>query len=161
VALLNWLRLPVIALAAFAANAVPADAASPTAAQASITQRLHQWTIAFNNRDVAHVCDIFSTSVIATVPDAPQRRWAQVCDNLFGVLSKSDRRLHYASTIHEIIVSGNYAIVRLDWTLRVTQNGRTSSALEHGMDLFEKDRSGTWSIVRFLAFTDASGATDP
>jgi ketosteroid isomerase-like protein len=156
VSTMNALRAFAIALLVFAAGAQRADAGEQISQRALIVQGLHDWADAFNNRDLSHICDLFAPDLIATVPDAPNRHRAQVCENLVRVLTHNDRHLRYSSDIHEVIVSGKYAVVRLDWTLRVTRNGHVGTTLEHGLDVFEKDGHGTWSIIRFLAFSDAS-----
>jgi len=154
------LRLFALALIALTMSTEKAVAAGEYSPETLIVQRLQHWADAFNNRDTSRICDLFSVSLIATTPDAPNRLRSQVCENLDRVLAQTDRRLHYESTIHEVIVSGNVAIVRLDWTLRVTKNRRVSTTLEHGMDVFRHEH-GTWSIVRFLAFSDTSKGAGP
>jgi uncharacterized protein (TIGR02246 family) len=129
-----------------------------SAPQTLITERLRQWTDAFNARNVRGVCDLFAPDAIATVPDAPARNRTQICANITRVLAQSDRRVHYASEIHEIIVSDDLAVVRLDWILRVTRGTHVSTTREHGMDVFRKGRNGVWSIVRFIAFSDPEEA---
>jgi ketosteroid isomerase-like protein len=147
------LRLFALALIALTMSSEKAVAAGGYSPETLIVQRLQHWADAFNNRDTSRICDLFSVSLIATTPDAPNRLRSQVCENLDRMLAQTDRRLRYDSTIHEVIVSGNVAIVRLDWTLRVTKNHRVTTTLEHGMDVFRHEH-GTWSIVRFLAFSD-------
>jgi ketosteroid isomerase-like protein len=149
----------VVAIAVCQASAIPASAAwrSP---QMIIAGRLHAWSQAFNARDRHGICDLFAADLIATVPEAPPRNRDQVCANLRHVLSHMDRRMHYASDIHEIIVSGDLAIVRLDWRLSVTRATRVETTLEHGMDVFRKDRAGSWSIIRYIAFSEAPAQKD-
>jgi ketosteroid isomerase-like protein len=149
------LRIFALALLAVTMSTENAVAAAHDSPETLIVQRLQHWADAFNKRDASRICDLFSVNLIATTPDGPNRGRSQVCENLDRVLAQTDRRLHYESAIHEVIVSGNVAIVRLDWTLRVTKNQKVSTTVEHGMDVFRHEH-GRWSIVRFIAFSDTS-----
>jgi ketosteroid isomerase-like protein len=62
--------------------------------------------------------------------------------------------LHYDEpTIHEILVSGDLAVVRLTWTLTAEKNGAREATAEEGMDVFRRAPDGVWSILRFIAFS--------
>ena len=60
----------------------------------------------------------------------------------------------YSLAINEILVSGDLAVVRLTWTLRITRNDTPGEAVsrEQGMDVFRRQPDGSWKIIRYLAY---------
>src|SRR5665213_3664190 len=119
-----------------------------------ISQRLLQWADAFNRRDAPAACDLFAPNLVASVPDAPERGRAAVCSQLKAAMSNKDVRLHYTPDIREIIISGDLAVVRVIWTLRMQRKASVRTTHEHGLDVFRKSTGGKWSITRFIAFSD-------
>ena len=132
---------------------MPAGAsASADDDRAQITRRLQDWAGAFNRRDASGVCDLFAQDLVSTVPDALDSGRDAVCERLAKVLSKPDVTLSYEPDIREIIVSGNLAVVRLFWTLTVESAGQRRTEREVGLDVFQRQPDGRWSIIRFMAF---------
>ena len=77
-----------------------------------------------------------------------------MCENLTRVLARTDIQVSYRNPdIHEIIVSGEIAVVRLTWTLTAMASGTTDTTTEEGMDIFRRQPDGRWSIARYVAFT--------
>ena len=54
--------------------------------------------------------------------------------------------------IHEIVVDGDLAVVRLGWTLTTQTAAGTEVTEEQGLDVFRRQPDGRWSIARFMAF---------
>jgi len=135
----------------FLLASLPALAANRPDEEA-IRDRLASWTKAFNDRDADKVCDLFADDVVATVRGAPEAGKAEICGRLRKALAMPDRKLAYASNIHDIIISGDLAVVRLTWTLTMQQGGKTSVTTDEGMDVFLRDPDGVWRIHRYLAF---------
>ncbi|HEX5325726.1 MAG TPA: nuclear transport factor 2 family protein [Acetobacteraceae bacterium] len=108
---------------------------------------------AFNARDAAGTCDLFASNLISTVPGALDAGRDAVCSRLAALLARHDVELHYDLDIHEIIVSGDIAVVRLVWTLTSRRGSHRDTSKEAGMDIFDRQPDGTWSIIRFIAFT--------
>ena len=77
-----------------------------------------------------------------------------ICANLAKMLARPDIQLHYDNPdVHEIVVVGDVAVVRLTWTLTTQVNGAKDKTSEEGMDIFRRQPDGRWSIARFVAFT--------
>lgn len=150
---LIWMCLFVACAAARPARA------DPDADRAAISGRLERWAAAFNVRDSGGTCDLFASDLISTVPGALESGRDAVCARLAALLAKAGPQLHYSPDIHEIIVSGDIAVVRLTWTLTIQQGEDRRSSKEAGMDIFRRQRDGTWSIIRFLAFSADAGAS--
>jgi uncharacterized protein (TIGR02246 family) len=143
-----------VALALFIAAAQAAGLDDPSAAKAAIVERLHRWTVAFNARDLAAVCGLFAPDLSYTVDDILDGSRDGLCANIAAALAKPAVDLHYDEpTIHEIIVSGDLAVVRLTWTLTAEKNGTRDVNTEEGMDVFRRAPDGVWSISRFIAFS--------
>ena len=134
-------RLLTAALAVSLAGPCLADAAAD---EAAIRGRFAAWTQAFNARDAAGACDLFAPDLDYAVPDIPHGSYPTMCGNLTRVLG--DRRtcgLRYdPPAIHEVIVEGDLAVVRLTWTITVTAGGETETTDEEGMDVFRRQPDG-------------------
>lgn len=127
--------------------------ADPVADEAAIRQRLADWTAAFNARDAAGACDLFAADLRYDLPDLADGTQATMCGNLARVLAREDVRLAYGPpAIHEVIVSGDLAVVRLTWTLTATAGGEAEVTTEAGLDVFRRQPDGRWSIARFMSF---------
>jgi uncharacterized protein (TIGR02246 family) len=127
--------------------------ADDVADRAAITARLQGWATAFNAKDGKRVCSIFAKDLIATVPDVVDSSRDALCGRLSALLAKTNVQFNYRPDILEIIISGNLAVVRVNWTLTIKRNGVENSGVEPGMDVFERQPDNNWSIIRFLAFT--------
>lgn len=144
--------LPLLALA------FPAFA-NPAADEAAIRQRLADWTTAFNARDAAGACDLFAEDLAYTLPGLPDGTHAGMCANLAKVLARDDLRLRYEPpAIHDVMVSGDLAVVRLTWTLVAETAGGPETSSDEGLDVFRRQPDGRWSIVRYLAFPNAENS---
>ena len=134
-----------------AATAAHADSAAD---EAAIMRRLQRWTADFNARDAAGVCDLFAPDLVYSIPEIVRGTRETMCASLARILARSDIQLHYDNPdVHEILVLGDVAIVRLTWTLTTQVNGARDTTTEEGMDIFRRQPDGKWSIARFIAFT--------
>jgi uncharacterized protein (TIGR02246 family) len=149
----RWWLTTLVAIAAGAAAMTPAYA-DPAADKTAIMQRFERWTAAFNARDPTGVCDLFAPDLLYSIPEVLQGTRETMCKNLAKLVARPDIRLRYDSPdVHEILVAGDVAVVRLAWTLTVEVNGAKDTTTEEGMDIFRRQSDGRWSIARFIAFT--------
>jgi steroid delta-isomerase len=133
--------------------AAQSASADSTADQAAIRDRLQRWTAAFNARDAAGACDIFAPDLVYSIPGIIHGAREAICGSLRTALANADLRLRYDTPdIHEIITSGDVAIVRLTWTLTAQRGTEKAVTAEEGMDLFRRQPDGRWSIARFMSF---------
>jgi len=146
-----WLGLTV----GLMLTALPLPALADAAAdEAAIRDRFAKWTAAFNAGDAAGVCDLFAPDLEYSLPEVTKGTQAAICGNLANILGRSDIKLHYdLPAIHEIIVMGDAAVVRLTWTLTAEAKGEKDTTTEEGIDIFKRQPDGRWSIARFVAFT--------
>lgn len=136
----------------FALLVAPALAlAEPATPEAAIRARLTAWTEAFNRGDAATTCELFADDLKSDMQGAGAGDKAAVCGRIAKALAKSGGKLAYAFQIHEMLVSGDLAVVRLTWVL-TTQPGGTLVSRDEGMDIFRRDPDGAWRIARYMAF---------
>ena len=142
-------------LAFVVAGALAAPAFADAEADAlAIRARLAAWVEAFNARDPEAACDLFAPDLRYAVPEVAEGTQATMCGNFRRVMSRTDTLLRYdPPAIHEIIVEGDLAVVRLTWTLHMTTLAGARTMREEGMDVFRRQPDGRWSIARFVAFT--------
>ena len=117
-----------------------------------IRARLEQWTEDFNQKRAEPVCDLFSKELLSTVRGQGDKDYATRCDILTRSLNDPAREYHYELDLHEVIVDGDLAVVRLTWTLFVSPLNVT--AVEPGIDVFRKEADGTWRIIRYLSYEE-------
>ena len=84
----------------------------------------------------------------------PERGFEDICGLLRRSLADRTKHYSYSLQIREIIVSGDLAVVRLVWTLKVIPVGSTDATIseEPGMDIFRQQPDGNWKIVRYIAY---------
>jgi ketosteroid isomerase-like protein len=146
-ALLAWCVVLLVALAA------PASAQTDAAAETAIRTALATWTRDFNARDGSRICDLFARDLRYDYRGFPERDYDTLCGLLRRSLADETKRFTYALNIREVIVSGEIAIVRLVWTLKVTTPGAAAAeSKEPGLDVFRRQSDGSWKIVRYIAY---------
>jgi uncharacterized protein (TIGR02246 family) len=139
-----------VLVAASVSRPALADAASD---EAAIRARLQAWADAFNARDAEGACALFAEDVVATVRGTPDSGKAEICGRLRQALARPEPILSYTPEIHEVLVAGDLAAVRLTWTLKIERDGAVALSQERGMDLFRRGGDGSWRIIRFIAFS--------
>jgi steroid delta-isomerase len=144
-------RILFLAAALVAAGSALADAAADAAA---IRGRLAGWAEAFNARDAAGACDLFAADLVYSVPGIVEGSRERMCDNFARMFARTDFIMRYAPPeIHEVIVEGDIAVVRLTWTLTIQTLAERRTSVEDGLDVFRRQPDGRWSIARFVAVT--------
>lgn len=138
----------VVAFVALTAMTAPAAASDVD----DIRNRLEQWTDAFNAGQKDGICDLFSKRAISDFRGQPERNYDEICALLHDSLDDPARDFHYGLEIHEIIVEGDLAVVRLTWTLFISPLDVTT--VEQGMDAFRREADGKWRIIRYIAYEE-------
>ena len=131
----------------------PARAQSADQPEQAIRAALAKWTDAFNARDAAHICDLFAPDLVYDYRGFPERDHATLCGLLRRSLADPAKTFTYVLDIREIIVSGDMAIARVVWTLKVASaGGKTAESREPGLDVFRRQPDGSWKIARYIAY---------
>jgi steroid delta-isomerase len=150
----------VLAMLLVASHAPAADDDS-AAVQNQIRVELEKWKLDFNAGDASRVCALFAPDLISNFRPQPEDTYNSLCANLQAALTDPAKTYHYDLEIKEILVSGDLAVVRLVWTLKVRPKDATSSEVttrEPGMDIFRRQADGSWKISRYMAY-EAPGPT--
>lgn len=134
---------------------VSALAQSPGQADSEIRAALTKWTADFNARNVGEVCDLFAPDLRYDFQGFPERGYDDICKLLHTSLGDTGKRFTYLPpAIKEIIVSGDLAVVRLTWTMKVHSEGAPGdvTSQDTGLDVFRRQPDGRWRIIRYIAF---------
>ncbi|MGB7099165.1 MAG: nuclear transport factor 2 family protein [Xanthobacteraceae bacterium] len=123
--------------------------------QTAIRATLAKWMEDFNARNVDGSCRLFSPDLHYDYRGSPERDYKDMCEGLRRALTDPTKRYAYSLAVKDVLVSGDLAIVRLTWTLTVTQpDAQPEVSKEHGIDVFKRQPEGTWKIVRFIAYDE-------
>ncbi|MGC2274511.1 MAG: nuclear transport factor 2 family protein [Candidatus Binatus sp.] len=133
---------------------------SAAAAQNQIRVALEKWKLDFNAGDGSQVCALFAPDLISDFRGQPEDTYNSLCANLQMALSDPNKTYQYDLEIKEILVSGDLAVVRLVWTLKLRpkSGGAEQVTREPGMDIFRRQADGSWKISRYMAY-ESPGAT--
>jgi ketosteroid isomerase-like protein len=123
-------------------------------AETAIRDALMKWTSHFNAGDTREICGLFAADLRYDYRGHPERGFEDVCGLLQRSLNDRTKSYSYSLRIKEIIVSGDLAVVRLVWTLKVIPAGSADETIseEPGMDIFRRRPDGSWKIVRYIAY---------
>ncbi|MFZ0680484.1 YybH family protein [Candidatus Binatus sp.] len=130
------------------------------AVQNQIRVELEKWKLDFNAADASQVCGLFAPDLISNFRGQPEDTYNSLCANMQAALTDPAKTYHYDLEIKEILVSGDLAVVRLVWTLKVRpkDGGPEETTREPGMDIFRRQPDGSWKISRYMAY-EAPGPT--
>jgi uncharacterized protein (TIGR02246 family) len=142
------------------ATYVPAADDDSAAVQNQIRVALEKWKLDFNAGDASQVCTLFAPDLISNFRGQPEDTYNSLCANMQAALTDPAKTYHYDLEIKEILVSGDLAVVRLVWTLKVRPKDAGSEQItrEPGMDIFRRQSDGSWKISRYMAY-EAPGPT--
>lgn len=131
-------------------------AQAQSADEAAIRDALTKWTDDFNARKSERICDLFDPGLRYDFRGAPERGFDDICNLLRRSLTDKTKSYSYSPNIKEVIVSGDLAVVRLVWTLKVKPVGaaRETVSREPGIDIFRKEPDGRWKIIRYMAYEE-------
>jgi len=143
----------VLAMLLFASHALASDDDS-AAVQNQIRVALEKWKLDINAGAASQVCTLFAPDLISNFRGQPEDTYNSLCANLQAALTDPVKTYHYDLEIKEILVSGDLAVVRLVWTLKVRPKdaGPEQTTREPGMDIFRRQPDATWKISRYMAY---------
>lgn len=136
-------------------HAFGADSQTELNAQTAIVERLNKWPQDFNSKNLRGVCDLFAPDLVASYPGTKDRNYEEMCRQLTSALTDPEKILHYdAPNIEQIIIEGDLAVVRLIWTLKSSSKNKpeVETIKEKGLDLFKRQKDGSWKIVISYAY---------
>ena len=141
----------LLVLMAISAGSTGLRAADDPAAE--IRAALEQWRADFNARRTAHICDLFAPDLRYDFQGLPEQNYVLLCDRLHRSLADHTNSIQYGLHIKEVITSGSLAVVRLTWNSTVIgSDGHGTTDDEPGLDVFQRQRGGSWKIIRYIAY---------
>jgi uncharacterized protein (TIGR02246 family) len=147
------MRTPCLLMALMLVLAAPPSNANQETDSAMFERLFQNWTNAFNRKDLAGTCNFFSKDVVADYRGVPHKNYKSICDSFKKTFAENDRRYKYRFKLHEIYRSGNLAAVRVTWYLSISKDGKPiSETTDQGLDVFRKEKDGTWRIVNYLGY---------
>jgi ketosteroid isomerase-like protein len=120
-----------------------------------IIHRLQKWPQDFDAKNIQEVCGLFAPDLIATYPGSFDKNYEEMCTHFTKIFTNSDQTLHYEPPeIEQVIIEGNLAVVRLIWTLKVSQKNQSGIEMirERGLDVFRRQPDGSWKIAISYAY---------
>lgn len=148
------LMLALLSVCSYEAFSLEYSAKSQT--EAEIIYLLHKWPGDFNAGNVEAVCGLFGRDLVASYPGTPDRNYDEMCRHLRAVLTDPNKKFHYNEPqIEQILLQGDMAVVRLIWTLKISDKGQTEPHIirEKGLDVFKRNQ-GTWKIAISYAYPE-------
>jgi ketosteroid isomerase-like protein len=129
-------------------------------AEQQIVSALKKWPQDFNKKNVPGVCELFAPNLIAIYEGIPERNYEEICRQLSAVLSDPNKSFHYETPeIEQVLIDNEMAVVRLVWKLKITdkQTAQVTSIREKGMDIFQRQKDGSWKIAISYAYPEMEG----
>jgi len=141
----------VLALAAVVAGCSVRGTAAASAgeAEAQVRAALAAWPLDFAAKRTAAVCGLFAPDAVLSYPGSGDRSAAKACAQFGALFAVPDKTFIYAPPeIEEMLVDGDTVVVRLIWTLTISEaSGRTIVVVrEKGVDVFRRQPDGSWKI---------------
>lgn len=129
------------------------EAVESDASRQKIIRALQQWPEDFNAKKVEAVCGLFAKDLVASYPGTEDANYDRMCEKLTEAMNDPKKSFHYAAPeIEQVILGDEVAAVRLIWTLTITADGKTETIREKGLDVFKRQRDGTWKIAVSYAY---------
>ncbi len=111
-----------------------------------IVRLLQKWSHDFNEKNIEAACALFAPELIASYPGSPDRNHDEMCETL---KKASISNMSYdVPTIEQILIQEDLAVVRLVWTLKTP----TETIREKGIDVFKRQKDGSWKIIISYAY---------
>lgn len=122
----------------------------------SAFEKLFQaWTDSFNRKDLPGSCSLFSKKVVADYRGVPRKNFTSICDGFKKVFAEENKSYKYSFKLHDVYTSGNLAAIRITWHLTITEQGKPpSKVVDQGLDVLERDKSGHWQIINYVAYQE-------
>lgn len=112
-----------------------------------------QWTTAFNHKNLAKSCDLFSKRVTADYRGTGKKNYFTICHGFEKIFAEKNKRYLYHFTLHDVFRSGNLATVRITWYLKVYENNKQITQVQdEGIDVLLRSKQGKWQIINYLAY---------
>ncbi len=150
-------RLLVLALLlASCGQPQPRTGPAPADAERAIRAAFAEYVRAVNDEDWDRTSRVWARDVIGwNSGDLSEFTYADVRDAIRQIPSPDGPRLTYSAEVVEVLVSGEMAVARVDWTVRGEWWGDTIAHTRRmrSFEVWRLQRDGSWKIARSLNAT--------
>lgn len=122
-----------------------------------IVNLLKKWSQDFNAKNIQSTCGLFAPDLVASYPGIADKNYEEMCQFLTAALTNKNKNFFYEMpAIQEILIHGDIVVVRLIWTLKITEKNRSNIEVikEKGLDVFKRQKNGNWRIAISYAYPD-------
>lgn len=120
-----------------------------------ITDLLKKWPQDFNAKNIQATCGLFAPDLVASYPESQDKNYDEMCRFLETAFQNKDKNFTYeAPQIEQIFIDGDIGVVRLIWQLKIVNKKtlKTEWIKEKGLDVFKRQKDGSWKIAISYAF---------
>ncbi|HEX8271286.1 MAG TPA: DUF4440 domain-containing protein [Longimicrobiaceae bacterium] len=112
---------------------------------------------AANAGDPEEVMALYARDIVLSYPGVPDMDYAALERGYREMLRTPGVTLRTAPEIHEIMVSGDLAVVRVTWTTTVTtaapgQPAKSASRLARDLQVWRREADGSWKFARGMHY---------
>lgn len=119
-----------------------------------IRQAVIQTGVAFNERKPDSILVHYAPDILVSYPNVPDTDYAGFAQAFAGLPNRPPGVVSTRPDIHEIIVSGDLAMVRVSWitTTRQTDPVKEVTRRARDMQIWQRQTDGSWKFTRGLWF---------
>ncbi|HYG61072.1 MAG TPA: nuclear transport factor 2 family protein [Thermoanaerobaculia bacterium] len=135
------------------ASAVQADSSTERDV-AILREKIRKSGEAFNNVDPDAIIAPYARDVVLSYPGVPDMGYETLAKVYAGLRDRKNVVEKTSPTIEEILVSGDLGIIRVMWDTTTTEvaTGRQSSRQMKDLQVWRRERDGTWMFIRGMHF---------
>ena len=140
-------------LLALCLTALPA-LADPKSEAAAIRATILKGAEAAMRGDAAGIMSHYAKDILLSYPGTPDQDY----DTLFKVYAEprpAGMSLRTAPTFDEVFVSGDLAVLRLNWTTTIATSERETTRQARDLQVWRRERDGTWMFARGMHFRNS------
>jgi uncharacterized protein (TIGR02246 family) len=109
---------------------------------------------AANAGDPDAVMALYARDIVLSYPGVPDMDYETLARGYREILRTPGVALRTVPEIHEILVSGDLAVVRVTWTTTITQGEppRAATRLARDLQVWRRERDGSWKFARGMHY---------
>ena len=109
---------------------------------------------AANAGDPGEVMSLYARDILLSYPGVPDMDYAALERGYREMLRTPGVTLRTVPDVHEIMVSGDLAVVRVTWTTTITeaQPVRSTSRLARDLQVWRREPDGSWKFARGMHY---------
>ena len=120
----------------------------------TIKQAVIQTGVAFNERNPDGILAHYAPDILVSYPNVADTDYAGFAEAFSGLRNRPPGLVSTKADIHEIIVSGDLAMVRVSWitTTKQADPAKEVTRRARDMQIWQRQTDGSWKFTRGLWF---------